>query len=178
MLERFKPTWMLNSIYNLTPADLKRQEIKAILTDLDNTLIAWNQPQTNNEQLRKWLATMEKAGISVVVVSNNSYRRLEKFATPLKIKFISRAMKPFDLGINKAKKQLSLKNDQLVLVGDQLMTDIAAANKAKIKSILVKPLVNSDAWNTKINRFFERIVWHLLLKNKLLVKEWGNKLDD
>lgn len=178
MLKRFKPTWMLNSIYNLTPADLKKHGIKAILTDLDNTLIAWNQPQANNEQLKKWLKTMGEAGISVVVVSNNSYRRLEKFAEPLKIKFISRAMKPFDLGINKAKKQLRLSNDQLVLVGDQLMTDIAAANKAKIKSILVKPLVGSDAWNTRINRFFERIVWHLLIKNKLLSKDWRNKLDD
>ena len=45
------------------------------------------------------------------------------------------------------------------MVGDQLMTDIRAAHRAGVKSILVKPLVKSDAWNTKFNRARERRVW-------------------
>lgn len=44
------------------------------------------------------------------------------------------------------------------MVGDQLMTDIRASHRAGIKSVLVKPLVASDAWNTKINRWRERRV--------------------
>ncbi|WP_281164823.1 YqeG family HAD IIIA-type phosphatase [Liquorilactobacillus sicerae] len=177
MFERFKPTWMLNSIYSLTPADLKRHGIKAILTDLDNTLIAWNQPQANNDQLRNWLAMMKKANISVIVVSNNNHHRLKKFAQPLGTDFVARAMKPFGFGVKKAKKRLNLTDDQLVLVGDQLLTDIAAANCTNIRSILVKPLVASDAWNTKINRLLEKVVRHYLLKHKMLDDEWRNKLN-
>ncbi|MFT8908937.1 MAG: YqeG family HAD IIIA-type phosphatase, partial [Lentilactobacillus diolivorans] len=32
------------------------------------------------------------------------------------------------------------------------------------RSILVKPLVRNDAWNTTINRYFERIIWNKLIK--------------
>jgi len=39
------------------------------------------------------------------------------------------------------------------------MTDIRAAHRAEIQSVLVKPLVKSDAWNTRINRWRERRVW-------------------
>ncbi|MDD7361490.1 MAG: YqeG family HAD IIIA-type phosphatase, partial [Streptococcus alactolyticus] len=42
---------------------------------------------------------------------------------------------------------------------DQLMTDIRAAHRADIQSVLVRPLVKSDAWNTRINRWRERRVW-------------------
>ena len=53
MLNQFKPTWMIESIYNLTPDELKANGIKAILTDLDNTLIAWNNP-SGTQELPQW----------------------------------------------------------------------------------------------------------------------------
>ncbi len=36
----------------ITPAQLKKLGIKAVLTDLDNTLIAWNNPD-GTEELKK-----------------------------------------------------------------------------------------------------------------------------
>ena len=44
MFSNYKPTWMVEAIYQITPAQLKNLGIKAVLTDLDNTLIAWNNP--------------------------------------------------------------------------------------------------------------------------------------
>lgn len=44
MLEMFKPTWMVERAYEISPAALKRQGIRAVFSDLDNTLIAWNNP--------------------------------------------------------------------------------------------------------------------------------------
>ena len=46
----------------------------------------------------------------------------------------------------------------VVMVGDQLMTDIRAAHRAGIRSILVKPLVEHDSIKTQINRARERRV--------------------
>ena len=46
----------------------------------------------------------------------------------------------------------------MVMVGDQLMTDIRAAHRAGIRSILVKPLVQHDSIKTQINRARERRV--------------------
>ena len=73
-------------------------------------------------------------------------------------------MKPFGLGIRRAMKQLNLQPEQVIMVGDQLMTDIRASHAANIRSVLVKPIVKTDAWNTRINRMREKVVMNHLLK--------------
>lgn len=177
MFANFRPTWMIESVYDLTPQELKENGIKAVLTDLDNTLIAWNNPDGTPE-LKAWLALMKENNIPVIVVSNNNHQRVKKAVAPLELPFVARALKPFGHGINLAKQKYNLKADEIVLIGDQLMTDIAAANSAKIRSILVKPIIESDAWNTKINRFFESIVKAHLLKTKQMKDSWGHSLND
>lgn len=177
LLNRFRPTWMVESIYDLSPEQLKKQGIKVVLTDLDNTLIAWDNP-SGTPQLHEWLKEMRKAKIPVVVVSNNKHERIKKALDELSLPFIARALKPLTRGINVALKRYHVKRSEVVLVGDQLMTDVLAANNAHIKSILVRPLVDSDAWNTKINRFFERLVKKRLVKTNRLSTKWGHKLDD
>ena len=39
MLNKFKPTWMVEAIYHITPEQIEKNGIKVVLTDLDNTLI-------------------------------------------------------------------------------------------------------------------------------------------
>lgn len=163
MIAKFAPTWMVDVIYNVTPAQLKAQGIKAVLTDLDNTLIAWNNPE-GTTQLREWLTALEQAKIPLIVVSNNSEERISKAVAPLGPKYVSRALKPLTRGINEAITELKLTKNDVVMVGDQLMTDIWAANNAGIKSILVKPLIETDQWNTRINRFIEKPVKQAMLK--------------
>ena len=177
MFNKFKPTWMIESIYDLQPNELKARGIKVVLTDLDNTLVAWNNP-LGTPQLREWLAVMKKAGIPVVVVSNNNHKRVQKAVATFELPFISRALKPFGRGINIAKKQFKVADYELVLVGDQLLTDIAAANHTGIRSILVKPIVETDAWNTRINRGIEKVVKRRLFAQGDLKKVWGHRLDD
>lgn len=163
MIAKFAPTWMVDVIYNVTPEQLKAQGIKAVLTDLDNTLIAWNNPEGTTE-LRDWLVALEQAGIPLIVVSNNSDERISKAVAPLGAKYVSRALKPLTRGIKQAIAQLDLAPQDVVMVGDQLMTDIWAANNAGVRSILVKPLIETDQWNTRINRFIEKPVKSVMLK--------------
>ena len=77
--------------------------------------------------------------------------------------YVARAMKPLALGINNAKKKLNLSDDELVMVGDQIMTDVRGANRAGIRSILVKPIIDTDSWKTRFNRFWERKIMAYLL---------------
>ncbi len=51
------------------------------------------------------------------------------------------------------------------------MTDIAAANRAHIKSIYTEKLVKEDQPTTRFNRIFERPVKKKLIKKNLL-KDW------
>lgn len=147
-----------------------------MLTDLDNTLIAWNNPN-GTPQLKAWLAQLEAAGIPVMVVSNNSHQRVERAVAPFNLPFISRANKPLAGGITKAHQQLGLSRHEVVMVGDQLITDMHAGNVAGVRTILVKPIIDSDAWNTSINRFFEKYMMQQLLK-KHTDLTWREDLND
>lgn len=175
MTDKFTPTWMVTAIYKLTPEQLKSQGIKAVLTDLDNTLIAWNNPDGTSE-LHEWLHAMRKADIPVMIVSNNSASRIKRVADPLNLPFVARALKPMVRGLNAAVKELGLKKSEVVMVGDQLITDVWSAHNYGIRSILVKPLIETDQWNTQINRFFEKgIKKAMLAANPDLT--WRNELD-
>lgn len=176
MLDKFKPTWMVNTIYSVSPSQLKAQGIRAVFSDLDNTLIAWNNPDGTPE-LRKWMMSLESAGIPLIVISNNSRERVAKATANLDLPFVSRSLKPLSFGIGRARKKLGLRQSEVVMVGDQLMTDMVAANEAGVRSILVKPLLDTDKWDTRINRFFERFVWKKL-KQKYPNLKWQEDLNE
>lgn len=176
MLENFKPTWMVHSIYSITIEQLKKQGIKAVLVDLDNTLIAWNQLEASQESI-DWIKKVKKAGIQVMILSNNSGGRIEKVAKILGLNYIARSMKPLTRAFKLAEKELNLSSDEMVMVGDQLITDILGANRHGLRSILVKPLLTSDAWNTKINRFVELKIMKTLIKSNEGM-EWRDSLDE
>lgn len=163
MFSNYKPTWMVEAVYKITPAQLKKLGIKAVLTDLDNTLIAWNNPD-GTEELFTWILEMRNAGIPVVVVSNNNSERVARAVKKFELLYVARALKPLPLGINKAKKMLDLADEEIIMIGDQIMTDIRGANSAGIRSVLVKPIIETDSWKTKFNRFWERKIMSYLVK--------------
>ena len=176
MIAKFKPTWMVKTVYNISPDQLKQHGIKAVLSDLDNTLIAWNNPNGTPE-LRKWMSELRQAGIPLVVVSNNSAQRVAKAVKQLDLPFVSRSLKPLSFGITTARKRLGLSQNEVVMVGDQLMTDMLSANIDGVRSILVQPLINTDKWDTQINRFFEKFVMKDL-RRKYPELRWQEDLND
>lgn len=153
----FKPDWLLKSIYDLQPIDLKRNQINTILTDLDNTLIAWHEPQSS-ARLRNWLALMKQSHIQVIVISNNNQQRVARAVADLQVPFIHSAMKPLPFGIKKALKQFQLDPAHTIMVGDQLLTDIQAGRAAGVRTVMVKPLVETDSRITHFSRTMEGII--------------------
>lgn len=137
------------------PSKAWKHGIKVVFVDLDNTLIAWNNPDGTPE-MRQWLHDLQDAGIPVVVVSNNKYERVKRAVEKFGIEFEAFALKPFTFGINRALKRFDVQPYEVIMIGDQLMTDIRAAKRAGLKSVLVKPLIKTDSINTQINRWRER----------------------
>lgn len=176
MLELFKPTWMVKSIYSIKAEQLKEQGIKAVLVDLDNTLIAWNQPEATAESIA-WIQKIKKTGIQVLILSNNSGDRIKKVAEILDVGYVPRSLKPTVRAFKIAEKKLDLTADEMVMIGDQLITDVLGANRYQLRSILVKPLLASDAWNTKFNRFIETRIMRALIQSDEQM-EWRDSLDD
>lgn len=176
MLEWFKPTWMVRSIYSITPEQLQKNNVKAVLTDLDNTLIAWNNPEATQESIQ-WIEMMKEADIPVLIVSNNSDERVKPVAELLGLDYIPRSLKPSRRAYRLAQEKLGLPTEQLLMVGDQVITDVLGANRFGVRNVLVKPLLESDAWNTKFNRFIELKVMNLLIKSDPKMK-WGDSLNE
>lgn len=170
----FTPTWMIERIYQLTPEQLAKHNVKGIIADLDNTLIAWNNPDGTPE-LRSWLKMMDEAGIPVVILSNNNYKRVKRVADQLGIQFSSAAKKPSRKGFRRAIDKLGLSNDEVVIVGDQLLTDVFGGNRLGIRSILVMPLVESDMVWTLLNRKIEKYIFKKLQKAHPELK-WRNNI--
>lgn len=176
MIDKFKPTWMVESIYSITPEQLRKQNIHAVMTDLDNTLIAWNHPEATEESVR-WIERMKEADIPVIILSNNNGDRIGKVADILGLEYVPRSMKPSRRAFRLAEKQLGIPAENLVMVGDQMITDVLGANRYGVRSILVKPILASDAWNTKFNRMLELNIMKKLIASDPKMK-WGNSLDE
>ena len=177
MFETFKPTWMVKTAYAISPAALKKAGIRAVFSDLDNTLTAWNTPNGTPE-MRVWMKELHDAGIPLIVISNNNVRRVSRAVKSLNLPFMARAFKPLSFGITRARKKLGLDPDEVLMVGDQLMTDVCAANQAGVRSALVQPLVKTDKWDTQINRFFEKRVMKQLKRQYPEQMKWREKIND
>ncbi|WP_025024858.1 YqeG family HAD IIIA-type phosphatase [Companilactobacillus nodensis] len=172
----FKPYVMLNKITDLEVDDLKEMNITTIMTDLDNTLLPWNSNKYELT-LRKWLNQMNRADIEVMIVSNNSYERVEKAVTDLPVTIVARAAKPLPFAIMHHLKEQKIDPESVLFVGDQVMTDVLAGNMAKLKTVLVKPIVKTDAKKTRVNRFFERPILNFIQKHDSNMY-WKDSLND
>lgn len=87
-------------------------------------------------------------------------------AEKLQIPYISFGMKPLKRGLNKAKKILDLKSENIAVIGDQIFTDVIGANRNKMFSILVKPLETKDIFITRIKRPLEEAIIRKYLKKR------------
>lgn len=155
MLKLFLPNEQVQSVLHIKAEQLKQKGIKAVITDLDNTLVAWDRPDATPE-LMDWFASLQEAGIKVLIVSNNNKNRVSSFSTPLDLPFIFEARKPMGRAFRQAIKLLGVKKSETVVVGDQLLTDVFGGNRSGIYTILVIPIAKTDGFWTRINRKIER----------------------
>ncbi|MBH0229947.1 YqeG family HAD IIIA-type phosphatase [Halobacillus yeomjeoni] len=155
MLNNFLPNEHFSSVLEIDPNHLKEKGVKGIITDLDNTLVAWDVPDATDE-IKDWFKAMNDHGIQVTITSNNNEDRVKLFSDPLNADFIYSARKPLSHAFKKAQRQMDLKKDEMVVIGDQLLTDVLGGNLAGFHTILVVPIVETDGFFTRINRKIER----------------------
>lgn len=149
------PNQHVKSISEISPSDLKKQGMKGIITDLDNTLVAWNEPDATPDII-DWFKVMEENDIKVTIISNNKESRVRIFSEPLKAPFVHSARKPLKRAFIRAAKEMGLKREEIVVIGDQVLTDVFGGNRAGFHTILVVPIIKTDDKITKFNRKMER----------------------
>ncbi|GAA0354029.1 YqeG family HAD IIIA-type phosphatase [Bacillus horti] len=170
MLKQLLPDMHAHSIYEIDLDELKERGVKGIITDLDNTLIEWDRPGATPE-LIKWFEKVEEKGFKLVIVSNNNKKRVSLFADPLNIPFVFSARKPFNKAFKRAQQMMELKPTEVVVIGDQLFTDVLGGNRLKLYTILVVPVASSDGIFTRFNRRMERMALSFMRKRGMITWE-------
>ncbi|GAB6934321.1 MAG: YqeG family HAD IIIA-type phosphatase [Bacillota bacterium] len=164
LLQRLVPDWYVDSVFQIDLDALWNAGIRGIITDLDNTLVEADRPQAT-PRLVAWLKHVQDRGFRVVIVSNNTRTRVAAFADPLGIPYIHRARKPMRSAFLKALRMLQLDIPQVVVIGDQLFTDVLGGKRMGLATILVLPLSGKESFGTRINRKLERIVFRWMRRN-------------
>lgn len=154
MLDFLTPNYYYHSIHELDISFFTDNNIKGILFDIDNTLepYATALPSEKTVQL---FEKLKNADIKISVISNNHEERVRKFCEPLKVGYSYDSGKPSKKKILSAISDMGLTLKDVVIVGDQLFTDIWAGNNTKIKSIFVDKINDKESFFIKLKRCLE-----------------------
>ena len=119
---------------DVTPDLLKRENVKLLLCDLDNTLRLHSEKEPADE-LYDWIEECRNAGTKIVVISNNGRKKMmQKFCAPLNIDCVWWAKKPMSTKLTEAMREYGFKPSETVMLGDKWSTDVLAARFAKIRA--------------------------------------------
>lgn len=151
------PSLYLDSVKNINPMLLKKNNIKGLILDVDNTLIDYYRNLV--EGAEKWCEKLKNEGIKCIILSNSNKRsKVEEVAEKLNIDYIMFAKKPLKSGFKRALSKLELKPEEVAVVGDQLFTDVIGAKRMNMFSILVKQVGEKDIFITKLKRPIENAI--------------------
>ena len=133
------PDFVFDKYSDVTIEFLKEHGIKAILSDVDNTLSPYEHDVPSAEVV-KWIDTLHQNGIKIALVSNNNYDRLNKYNEKIKLVAYADAKKPSRKCYFMAAQKLGVDISDCAVLGDQLLTDCWSARRVKIPCIIVPPI--------------------------------------
>ncbi|WP_349402120.1 HAD family hydrolase [Candidatus Phytoplasma solani] len=176
--KKYIPQYYYPSVYKIPFDFFKKKGIKALFFDLDNTLVECKKNKLD-ENIKN-LLTQISHSFKIIILSNASYKRLQKvLQQDLNFIYLNLFIKkPSIISFQKALKAVNLEPSKVLMIGDQLHTDVNGANQIGITSLLVKPLnYKQESLWTKFNRFYrEKKFLKKLKKEDYLL--WKNKFED
>ena len=159
------PNAYFKKIEDITIQFLKKQNIKLLILDVDNTLIDYHQNFA--EEVKQWLKNLQGQGMKLYLLSNsNKKEKVKKIADEFGIPYRIFAKKPLKSGFLKVQKQMKEKTENIAVIGDQIFTDVIGGNRCGFFTILVEPIHEKDYWFTAWKKPIEEKI-----KNNYQAKE-------
>lgn len=148
------PKTYLNKVQDITIQFLIENKIKALILDVDNTLIDYYK--NLSDDVIEWSHSLQGQGIKMYILSNtNKKEKVEKVANSLEIPYKLFARKPSKRGFMKIQKEIKIEPENIGVVGDQIFTDVIGGNRCNMFTILVEPVTPKDYWYTAWKRPIE-----------------------
>lgn len=167
-MKLFIPKMYQESIYTIDYDKLKKNNIKCLLFDLDNTCVGYKDKLPTKE-LEELFIKLTKKGFKVIIFTNSPQKRVVPFVK-LHILCHASSRKPFKKNFQKIMMQYKLTKEEMCIIGDQLFTDILGGNRVGIITCLVNPLSKEDFIFTKVLRMVEQIFFKLMASKDILKK--------
>lgn len=168
MLKRFIPDIYQESIFTINYKKLKKNGIKCLLFDLDNT-ISPAKEVVFCKKTKKLFDELKK-DFKIILFSNNFPKRVSKFGNYYDVDVACVSLKPFSCKYRSILKKYHLKRSEVASIGDQLLTDIQGGNKMNITTILVNPMTDVDETETWLNRQIEKKIFKEFEEKDILKK--------
>lgn len=151
-----KPDDYLSSVLAIDANELFAQGFRVVLIDIDNTLVP-RDTRVLSDEITAWIARLKKQGLKLCLLSNNWHKTVFSYAEALDIPIVYKAMKPSPFGFIRAcAKAGRTKSERVVMIGDQIITDVLGAHIFGAKAILVDPQAVKDLWYTLVFRKLEK----------------------
>ncbi|MBR5421245.1 MAG: YqeG family HAD IIIA-type phosphatase [Lachnospiraceae bacterium] len=153
MFSMFYPSTYERSAYSIDYGDLYARGYRGLIFDIDNTLVPHDAPATASAALL--VRRLKRKGFKVEIVSNNKEPRVKSFALGVGAGYVYKAGKPGSRGYLKAAEKMGLKREAVMVIGDQLFTDIWGANISRMHSILVGRISWKEPPHIHLKRILE-----------------------
>ena len=173
MLKKYYPYEYVEDVFSIDYKKIFNKGYKGIIFDLDNTLVPHGNDST--EEINNLFKQIQDIGLKTFILSDNGKKRIDRFLENItNCSYIDNAGKPNPENYYKAIKEMNLKKNEVVYIGDQIFTDILGANNAGIANILVKFIGYKTEKKIGIKRHIEKIILKLYSYNK----KYTNRLGD
>ncbi len=169
-MKDYLPDIYQKSIYTIDYSKLLNRGIKCILYDLDNTIVS-SKSSLPSEKAKDLFIGLKQKGFKIIIFTNSPGFRLKTFTSFLGVDGVASACKPFTRKLRKLLNRYNYKPSEVVIIGDQLMTDVKVGNKVGITTILVNPISPKEMIFTKFNRFLENRKIKELQNNNLFHRD-------
>lgn len=153
----FLPDYLLSDVFDVTDEFIKTNNIKAIIFDIDNTLVGF-KVATPPKEIADYIFDLKQKGIKVAIASNNNANRVGLFCKDLDVLHISRACKPCPFPLLSLCRKMTVSPKNTLLVGDQIYTDTLGANLCGMVSAVVDIIDTKETLTFKIKRALEKPV--------------------
>ena len=163
MFKTFYPDAYLDSVHDVDFAAFREKGYRAVLFDIDNTLVCHGAPAT--PEIIDFFEKLRSMGYQAMVMSNNKEPRVKSFADAVGgIGYVYKANKPARKSYLHCMETMGTDISNTLFVGDQLFTDVWGAKRCGIYSILVKPIDRQEEIQIVLKRYLERIVLYFYKK--------------
>ena len=149
------PDLICDTVYSIPFSAFLEKGVKVVVFDIDNTLVPYDIPRPD-EKVTSFLLSLKEMGFQISFVSNNTPERVEKFNENLGFFAVPDSHKPLKKALDPVLRHFGVLPKEVLLVGDQLLTDVLCARCNRTHVVSVSPIKKVETRFFRFKRWIEK----------------------